>query len=67
MKTYLNGHLMEAQHRQAWSSDSDCILKPIRVYADPQRVGAYLALCEVLDATGSPHSSNERAQVKIYL
>jgi len=48
--------------KQAEGSDSDCILKPIRVYADPQRVGAYLALCEVWDATGSPHRSNERAE-----
>jgi len=48
--------------QQAIGSDSDCILKPIRVYTDPQRVGAYLALCEVWDATGSPHRSNERAE-----
>ena len=40
--------------QQARGSDSDCILKPIRVYGDPQRVGAYLALCEVWDATGNP-------------
>ena len=34
---------------QAIGSSSDCILRPVRVYRDPQRVGAYLALCEVLN------------------
>ena len=47
--------------QQAEGNSSDCILKPVRVYPDPQRVGSYLALCEVLDATGNPHKSNERA------
>ena len=46
--------------QQAIGSNSDCVLKPVRVYLDPQRVGSYLALCEVWDATGNAHKTNER-------
>jgi glutamine synthetase len=45
---------------QAEGGDSDCLLKPVRVIADPDRINAYLVLCEVLTADGSPHPSNTR-------
>ena len=48
---------------QAIGSSSDCILRPVRVYRDPQRVGAYLALCEVLNEKGISHKTNERAEL----
>ena len=49
---------------QAIGSSSDCILRPVRVYRDPQRVGAYLALCEVLNEKGNSHKTNERAELE---
>jgi len=49
---------------QAIGSSSDCILRPVRVYRDPQRVGAYLVLCEVLNEKGISHKTNERAELE---
>jgi glutamine synthetase len=46
--------------KQAQGNDSDCILKPVRVIMDPQRLDAFLVLCEVYTARGTPHSSNKR-------
>jgi len=46
--------------RQAEGNFSDCLLHPVRVIADPQRKQAFLVLCEVLNADGTPHSSNNR-------
>ncbi|PTY38502.1 hypothetical protein BGP77_12410 [Saccharospirillum sp. MSK14-1] len=47
---------------QADSHDHDCVLSPVRLYADPLRgQGHYLVLCEVLDAGGCTHISNKRA------
>ena len=47
---------------QAAGDDSDCLLKPVRMVPDPDRKNGYLVLCEVLQADGSPHPSNERAK-----
>jgi len=45
--------------------DSDCILIPVRVINDPIRGHPHrLALCEVLDSNGAPHSSNTRRRVR---
>ena len=46
--------------RQAEGNFSDCLLQPVRVIADPQRKQAFLVLCEVLNADGTPHISNNR-------
>ena len=46
--------------KQAEGSDSDCILKPVRVISDPQRHDGFLVLCEVLNPDGNPHISNNR-------
>jgi glutamine synthetase len=47
---------------QAAGEDSDCLLHPVAIYADPLRQGNhYLVLCEVMYADGSPHASNHRA------
>ena len=49
--------------KQADGSFSDCLLKPVRVLADPQRKQAFLVMCEVLNPDGTPHKSNTRHQV----
>ena len=50
--------------KQAEGHSSDCLLKPVKVYPDPQRKNAYLVMCEVLNADGTPHVSNFRALVE---
>ena len=47
--------------QQAEGDKSDCLLKPVRVVSDPERINAYLVMCEVLNSDGSPHVSNLRA------
>jgi glutamine synthetase len=50
---------------QADGHQSDCILNPVRVYPDPFRgAGHYLVLCEVYDAEGNNHGSNQRARLR---
>ncbi|NQV71135.1 MAG: glutamine synthetase beta-grasp domain-containing protein [Pseudohongiella sp.] len=48
---------------QAEGNDSDCLLKPVAVYPDPDRANAYLVMTEVLNADGTPHASNGRATI----
>ncbi|PCJ23791.1 MAG: glutamine synthetase [SAR86 cluster bacterium] len=48
---------------QASGDDSDCLLKPVAIYPDPDRANAYLVMTEVLNADGSPHVSNGRATI----
>jgi glutamine synthetase len=48
---------------QAPGGSSDCVLKPVFVVKDPQRKNAYLVMCEVLSADGTPHPSNGRALI----
>ena len=45
---------------QAEGSSSDCLLKPVKIILDPDRVNGYLVLAEVLAADGSVHPSNTR-------
>ena len=45
---------------QAEGSDSDCLLKPVRIVPDPGRLNAYLVMCEVLAPNHKPHPSNTR-------
>lgn len=49
---------------QAPGGASDCLLKPVFVVKDPQRKNAYLVMCEVLNADGTPHESNGRATIE---
>ena len=46
--------------RQAEGGASDCLLEPVAIFPDPQRINGYLVMCEVLNADGTPHSSNAR-------
>ncbi|QHS60937.1 glutamine synthetase beta-grasp domain-containing protein [Chitinophaga agri] len=50
--------------RQAPGGSSDCLLKPVFFVKDPQRKNAYLVMCEVLNADGTPHPSNGRATIE---
>ena len=50
---------------QAEGNDSDCLLNPVSLITDPIRgKGNYLVLCEVLNADGSIHASNQRAKLR---
>ncbi len=49
--------------QQAEGSSSDCLLKPVAIFPDPDRNNAYLVMCEVLNADGTAHVSNGRATI----
>ncbi len=49
--------------QQAEGHDSDCILKPARVYRNPLQENGYFVLCEVLTRDGTRHESNYRALI----
>lgn len=50
---------------QAAGDDSDCLLEPVHIAHDPRRgKGNYLVLCEVLNADGTPHCTNHRAELR---
>lgn len=50
--------------QQAEGHFSDCLLKPVKLVVDPQRINGWIALCEVLNPDGTPHESNTRAHLK---
>ena len=50
--------------QQAEGGSSDCLLKPVFCCPDPDRTNAYLVMCEVLNADGTPHSTNGRATIE---
>ncbi len=48
---------------QADGAHSDCLLKPVFVAPDPLRgANDVLVMCEVLNADGTPHATNNRAR-----
>ena len=49
--------------QQAEGNDSDCLLKPVAIFPDPDRSNGYLVMTEVLNADGTPHDSNGRATI----
>ncbi len=49
---------------QAQGGKSDLLLKPVFICPDPDRVNAYLVMTEVLNADGTPHSTNGRATIE---
>ncbi|MEM9545854.1 MAG: glutamine synthetase beta-grasp domain-containing protein [Bacteroidota bacterium] len=49
--------------KQAEGNSSDCLLKPVAIYPDPQRVNGFLVMTEVLNSDGTPHDSNGRATI----
>ena len=48
---------------QAEGNSSDCLLKPVALYPDPQRENGWLVMTEVLNADGTPHETNHRAKI----
>tara|TARA_Y100000593_G_C4302250_1_gene333970 strand:- start:530 stop:1564 length:1035 start_codon:yes stop_codon:yes gene_type:complete len=50
--------------KQAPGEDSECILKPVRIYNQDNDINI-LVLCEVLNTDGSPHKSNTRRALAI--
>lgn len=48
---------------QAEGNSSDCLLKPVAIYPDPDRKNGYLVMTEVLNSDGSAHESNGRATI----
>ena len=49
--------------KQAEGNDSDCLLKPVAIFPDPDRVDGFLVMTEVLNADGTPHATNARASI----
>jgi len=48
---------------QATGDSSDCLLKPVAIFPDPDRKSAYLVMTEVLNSDGTPHETNGRATI----
>jgi glutamine synthetase len=48
---------------QATGGHSDLVLKPVALYPDPARKNGWLVMTEVLNADGTPHSTNGRATI----
>ncbi len=49
--------------QQAEGGSSDCLLKPVAIFPDPDRKSAFLVMTEVLNADGTPHVTNGRATI----
>jgi len=49
---------------QAQGENSDCVLKPVKVYPNIFN-GGKLVLCEVFNVDGTPHDSNTRCQLGV--
>ncbi len=49
--------------RQATVDSSDCVLKPVAIFPDPVKENGYLVMNEVLNADGTPHTSNTRVSI----
>jgi glutamine synthetase len=49
--------------KQAVGNSSDCLLKPVAIFPDPARINGWLVMTEVLNADGTAHESNGRAQI----
>jgi glutamine synthetase len=49
--------------KQASGDSSDCLLKPVAIFPDPQRINGFLVMTEVMNSDGTPHASNARATI----
>ena len=50
--------------QQATGDSSDCLLKPVAIYPDPEVKNGYVVMTEVLKADGTAHESNGRASIE---
>ena len=48
--------------KQAEGNSSDCLLKPVAIFPDPERKRD-IVMTEVLNSDGTPHESNARAKI----
>ncbi|UII23222.1 glutamine synthetase beta-grasp domain-containing protein [Fulvivirga ligni] len=48
---------------QAEGNSSDCLLKPVAIFPDPDRKNGYLVMTSVLNPDGTPHVTNGRALI----
>jgi len=48
---------------QAKGYNSDCLIKPVAIFSDPDRLNGYLIMTEVLNPDGTPHESNGRSTI----
>ncbi len=49
--------------QQAEGHSSDCVLKPVACYPDATKENGVIVMNEVLNADGTPHSTNSRATI----
>lgn len=49
--------------QQAEGGSSDCLLKPVAIFPDPDRKNGFLVMTEVLNADGSAHTTNGRSTI----
>ena len=49
--------------QQAEGGKSDCLLKPVAIFPDPDRNNGWLVMTEVLNSDGTPHVTNGRATI----
>ncbi len=49
--------------KQATGDASDCVLVPVKAIIDVERKDAWIVLCEVYNADGTPHATNIRATI----
>ena len=49
--------------QQAKGNDSDCLIKPVAIFPDPDRSNGFLVMTEVLNTDGTPHESNARSTI----
>ena len=49
---------------QAEGSNSDCVLKPVRVYPNPLDTDSSIVLCEVWNTDDTPHETNTRRKLQ---
>tara|TARA_B100001094_G_scaffold321124_1_gene368369 strand:+ start:2783 stop:3802 length:1020 start_codon:yes stop_codon:yes gene_type:complete len=50
--------------KQAPGSSSECVLRPIRLYKNESDKTKHMVLCEVFNPDGTPHESNQRADLR---
>lgn len=48
---------------QAEGRSSDCLLRPVAIFPDPDRPDGWLVMTEVLNPDGTPHKTNHRAEI----
>ena len=62
---HLFGDLMVVRQNRQKEVDSDCVLKPVRVYPNPLEILiSSIVLCEVWNVDDTPHETNTRRELE---